>query len=90
MFFLLFLIVGWFLLVIFSFIFGDSSSGGNYVTDTHSSNSHSNSYSCNSYGEKNNSWGWQPYVDSDDKEYDSFGSYGTEDDLANWDENVDC
>lgn len=32
---------------------------------------------------------WEPYVDPEDKKYDSFGSYGTEDDLADWDENDD-
>lgn len=83
----LFILVVWGLIVILSYIFGGSSGGGNYFTDTHTSNSSSNTnYSSN----KTNSWDWQPYVDPDDREYDSFGSYGTEDDLADWDENVDC
>lgn len=77
------------LAIILYVLLGGGSSSWN--SGTHHSNSYSNT-SCfgNNIGENGNSCDWQPCVDPDDREYDSFGSYGTEDDLAEWDENVDC
>lgn len=68
--------------IIGSIFGGNGSSSTSYYSDFGSDNNYSE--------DNNNSWDWQPHVDSDDRDYDSFGSYGSEDDLADWDENDDC